>query len=246
MYEFAKYIVKKLLPRSVIRKQGSKLRRLYGALYRGNKHECNICDTKLKKFIKLKTNDLICPNCGSLPRTRGLWMLIQKELENKRVLHFSPSPALKQVIQKRSSTLEYLTTDYEDEFESELELNIENMTLEDNSFDVIVCYHILEHVIDDVKALQELHRILKENGVCYIQTPFREGSILEDYSVTDPLERLRLFGQKDHVRVYSPKGLVERMENAGLKTETIEILNENDNYYGLKSKDIILKGRAKK
>ena len=152
MYEIAKNIVKKMLPESLVERHSRNLRSIYGIFLKGNKHECNICGSKLRKFVKLNSNDLLCPICGSLPRTRGLWEILNKELQHKIVLHFSPSPSLKETIEKTGDTKEYITTDYEGQFEAKQKHNIENIKLTDNSIDLIICYHILEHVANDKQA----------------------------------------------------------------------------------------------
>ena len=241
MYELAKNIIKTLLPNSVIKSQGRNLRKIYAVFLKGENHACNICNAKLRKFVTLNSNDLLCPNCGSLPRTRGLWQVVKEELKDKTVLHFSPSQALKEKIENEANTKDYITTDFEGEFEASQKYDITNIQLNDNSIDLIICYHILEHIEQDIQAMHELFRVLKDDGICYVQTPFKEGTILEDKLVTTPEERLKRFGQTDHVRIYSPEGLKERLETSGFQTEIIEIENEPSNYYGLKTRDIILR-----
>ena len=108
----------------------------------------------------------------------------------------------------------------------------------ENSFDLIICYHILEHVIEDVKAMKELHRVLKPNGTVLIQTPFKEGEIYEDYSITSEAERLLHFGQEDHVRIYSIDGLKKRLESVGFAVTVKQF--EKDTYLGFSDKEIIL------
>jgi len=233
MYELTKQVIRAILPESTIQKHSRFLRSVYGVFLRGNNYQCNVCQTKLRKFIKLKSNDLLCPICGSLPRTRGLWNLLEHELKNKTVLHFSPQASLKDIIEKQCETKNYITTDFDGLFEAEYSMNIEDIDLANKSIDVIICYHVLEHVENDKNAMAELFRILKEDGICYVQTPFKEGSILEDKSIVDPKVRLKIFGQVDHLRIYSPKGLKERLESVGFKTDVIEIHSKQGNYYGL-------------
>lgn len=243
MYESAKHIIKTILPEEFLNKQETSMRKTLALFYTGNKYQCNLCGKKLRKFITLKSNDLMCPNCGSLPRTRGLWSILQADLSNKRILHFSPTPAIRRSIQQMSNKKKYVTADFENEFAADIKLNIESLDLESGTFDIIICYHVLEHVQQDIKALEELFRVLASGGVAYIQTPFKEGDIYENYSITEPSDRLRHFGQEDHVRVYSPEGLMERMNTVGFHTELITKNNSVDNYNGLKEKEIVLKGR---
>jgi SAM-dependent methyltransferase len=240
MYQSLKHITKRLLPADSITKHKNKLRALNGLFYRGNKYQCNICQTKLRKFILLPTKDLLCPHCGSLPRTRGLWNLIHDKLHNKTILHFSPSPAIRQKINDQNHFKKYITTDYEGEFESDHEFDIENIDLESESVDLIICYHVLEHIENDAQAIRELFRILRPEGNCYVQTPFKTGEIYEDLSIKNPEDRLKHYGQRDHVRIYSPEGLKERMQKEGFNIEINEKNSDLHNYNGMKVSDIIV------
>lgn len=240
MYSVLKSTVKVILPHRLLKKYENPIRQILALFYRGSRYQCNICETKIRQFINGKSNDLICPRCGSLPRTRGLWNIIKDRIKEQTILHFSPPQALQDIIRSTAQAKRYITTDYSGEFDSESQLDIENIDLEDEEIDLIICYHVLEHVDDDIKALKELYRILKASGQCYIQTPFKEGSIYENPSITEPAERLKHFGQKDHVRIYSPQGLVQRLRDVGFATEIMVINNDPTNHNGLKTKDIIL------
>jgi len=239
MYEKVKQIVKKILPKSFLENQEQTIRKGLSIFYHGDKYQCNLCQQTFRKFIRLNSKDLLCPNCGSLPRTRGLWEIFQPHLSNKKVLHFSPTPTLKRAIQQITNKKNYITTDFENEFKADLTLNIEELDLESGSIDLIICYHVLEHVTKDIQALEEIHRVLTKGGVVYIQTPFKEGDIFEDYSIIEPADRLQQFGQEDHVRIYSPEGLFQRMTAVGLSTELIKNHHPVDNYLGLKEKEIM-------
>jgi SAM-dependent methyltransferase len=243
LYELVKNIAKKILPDGFLTKREAAIRKALTVIYKGSNYQCNVCGEALRKFIKLENDDLLCPRCGSLPRTRSLWKILQPELADKRILHFSPTPSLRTAIQQVHNKSSYLTTDFENEFTADVRLNIEELALDSSSFDIIICYHVLEHVIEDKKALIELFRVLANGGEVYIQTPFKEGKIYEDYSIVEPADRLQHFGQKDHVRVYSAEGLVERMNNVGFETEIIVKENLADNHLGLKMRDVVLRGR---
>lgn len=238
MYSKLKNIAKSIIPKSLIRKNEKLIRGIVSLAYKGSKYHCNICDTNLRKFITLENGNRLCPRCGSLPRTRRLWELIKSDLEGKTVLHFSPSPSLKQRIVK-SSVRKYITTDYEDEFLADEQYDIQNIALEDNSVDRIICYHILEHIPVDKKAMKELYRILKKDGICYIQTPFKEGEIYENESITTPEGRLEHFGQEDHLRVYSVSGLKYRLEEAGFDVE-VNIFGNKNNLNGFEERETVI------
>jgi len=96
------------------------------------------------------------------------------------------------------------------EFDADKHYNITNISESDNSFDLIICYHILEHIEDDHAAMKELYRVLKKGGSCIIQTPFKDGEISEDDKIKTAEDRIKYFGQEDHQRIYSVDGLKER------------------------------------
>ena len=183
----------------------------------------------------------MCPFCGSLSRTRRLWSLVdqQNNLQGN-ILHFSPSRSLYRTIKKLNG-IRYFSSDFEDEFLADYQFDITNIDQPNAIFDVIICFHVLEHILDDNKAISELHRVLKPKGTVYIQTPFKEGDIYEDNSITTSDGRLAHFGQEDHVRIYSVNGLKKRLEDGGfhVQVNTFEISNE-DAFYGLKSPESIL------
>lgn len=238
MYNFFKSIVKNLIPQKFIIKHEDKFRMVLKPLYSGENHECNICHTKLKMFVQLKNSDLLCPVCGSLPRTRRLNLLLESKFlfPNVTFLDFSPSRMLYKKW-KRRKDINYFPTDFENEFLSDYRFDITKIDMDDEKFDLIVCYHILEHIIDDNKAISELYRVAKNGGKVLIQTPFKTGETYEDFSKTTEEEKLKYFGQKDHVRIYSVSGLEKRLQNAGFKTN-VNLLEKSD-YYGFSQNEII-------
>ena len=149
----------------------------------------------------------ICPFCGSLSRTRRLWKLLFEDLNIKgKVLHFSPSRSLYRRL-KKIETIDYISTDFENEFLADQKYDITKLEIADNQFDFIICYHILEHIENDGQAMKELFRVLKPGGVAIIQTPFKEGEIYENDKIISPEDRKIHFHQEDHVRIYSVEGL---------------------------------------
>jgi len=95
-------------------------------------------------------------------------------------------------------------------------MDLTSLNLEDNAFDCLFCYHVLEHIPDDRKAIRELYRVLKNGGWAIVKVPIQAGlqKTLEDPRIIDPAERLRAFGQADHVRCYG-LDYRERLEEAG-------------------------------
>lgn len=242
MYEKAKKIAKKIIPQKFIKKHEEKLRGLVALTYKGDKVTCNICEQNFSKFIQLENKELLCPNCGCLPRTRRLLTFIEHEgdLLKKKLLHFSPKKGFRSKLNQIALGA-YITTDYENEFDADKRLNIEQLEEPDNEYDIIVCYHVLEHIPKDEQAMGELFRILKPNGVCFIQTPFKEGDIYEDYSITSKEDRLKHFGQDDHVRIYSINGLKNRLENKGFAVEVLKFGKLEENRNGFSENETVLK-----
>lgn len=237
MYTRLKNRVLKLFPKEKLVRYEPYLRKALSFFYRGDHCRCPICNSALRKFVKLSNGEQLCPACGSLGRTRRLYLLVKDGLAQKKVLDFSPSRALYRLLKKRKD-LDYTATDYSNEFLSDKKMDITRIEEPSNRFDLVFCYHVLEHVPDDAAALSELYRVLKPGGQCLVQTPFREGDIYEDASVVTPEERLKHFGQQDHVRVYSVDGLKERLERQGFDVEVKRF--ESDDVLGLEDGEIVL------
>ena len=238
MYERIKW----LIPSVFIKKNERFLRRFISLFYMGNKYQCNICDFKMSSFVVLKNRDKLCPNCGSRSRTRRLWSLLEDKIDGQKILHFSPSKSIKQKIESIKS-IDYTSTDYAGEFQASKKLNIEAIEESDNSYDLVICYHILEHIPNDLQAMKELYRILIPNGICFIQTPFKSGDIYENESIKTEEERLQHFGQKDHLRIYSVKGLMDRLESVGFDLQLLKYEEIEGNKYGFNPNENIIKAR---
>lgn len=238
MYKVLKKGVKAMVPDSVLFQMEEALRWPVGLWYRGSKHQCPVCEKKLSGFIVLENGDTICPFCGSLSRTRRLWKLMFEDLDVKgKVLHFSPSRSLYRRL-KKIETIDYVSTDFENEFLADQKYDITKLEITDNQFDFIICYHILEHIENDGQAMKELLRVLKPGGKVIIQTPFKDGGIYENDEIRSPEDRKIHFHQEDHVRIYSVEGLKGRLEKAGFKVETN--LFEEDVLFGLKKGEQVL------
>lgn len=241
MYNRIKKTVKALFPKSFLYKHELAFRYLYYQFYRGRKFKCNICNNGLRKFMRPEDGERICPFCGSLARSRRLWDLLQSDYlrENLKILDFSPSRSLYRKL-KREENFSYTATDYSGEFLADKQHDITDLELPDDGFDLIICYHILEHVEEDLKAMQELYRVLKTSGVCIIQTPFKEGEIFEDPSIRTPEERQKHYGQADHVRIYSVDGLAKRLSMAGFQVEVKAFTEKPGNKNGFKEQEYVL------
>lgn len=142
--------------------------------------------------------------------------------------------------------LDYLTADIESPL-AKLKMDIHDIPLEDASIDVIFCNHVLEHVDDDIRALEEMRRVLRPGGWAILQIPFfyplRE-TTYEDKSITDPKEREKAFGQDDHVRMYG-KDYGQRLASVGFEVVADDFIqnlgDEKIRRHALPAKEIIYK-----
>ena len=151
-------------------------------------------------------NNVLSPSTLSLERHRLLWLYLKNETDfftnQKKVLHFAPE----QCFLKRFRALDnidYTTTDLLSPI-ADVKADICNLPFEDNTYDIILCNHVLEHIPDDTKAMQELYRVMKPGGYGIFQIPqdLTRQTTFEDNTITDKKERAEIFGQYDHVRVY--------------------------------------------
>ena len=231
MYTSLKRFIKTILPGKVLRAAEPRLRAAWSILYSGDKVHCSVCDRTFSKFIVLpETGEALCPKCGSPPRKRLLWLFLEKEIKitgkKLKVLHFSPGRALKGKL-KGMPDLEYITSDFESPYDDK-QHDITAIDEADSVFDLVICYHILEHIPDDHKAMQELHRILKPGGRAILQVPLKDGPTVEDDSVSSPEKRKELFGQEDHLRHYGTEDFISRLEDAGFGVEKRTFTRELD------------------
>ncbi len=241
VYDSVKKLVLRLVPKAFLIRNEAFFRSLVSWFYRGSRFQCNICQTKLRSFVANENRS--CPKCGSITRERRLWEILRRDYlgQATSILDFSPSRATYRQLKARFGE-KYTGTDLSGDFLSDRNYDITQIGCSDASFDLILCYHILEHIDDDRKAMQELHRILQKGGSCLIQTPFTEGEIYEDSSIKTSAERLKAFGQEDHVRVYSLEGLKKRLEESGFSCEVLHFdeHSTHQDYYGLKEKEHII------
>ena len=240
MYKIIKKILHKLLPKNQLFKIELFFRRIYAIFYFGKSVECNVCNSKFRKFIN-ENNTKICPKCGSTSRNRHLFELINnlKLDKNSSILDFSPSRAIYRKF-KSIYNQNYVASDFSGEFIADKNYDITNLDCDDNKVDLIICFHILEHIVDDRKAMKELFRVLKPNGICLIQTPFKDGEIYEDFSIILPSEKAKHFGQSDHVRIYSINGLISRLKEVGFEVEDKNYNYEFKNRNGFNTNNTIL------
>lgn len=186
---------------------------------------CPICKQHSARFTPygvVPRDDAMCPHCGSLERHRLLWLFLERHPEiffknlPKRMLHVAPEAIIRDKFRKLLGN-NYITSDI-CAGAADVQMDICDIKLPDNSFDAIMCNHVLEHVPDDLKAMSEFRRVLTPGGVAFLMVPITVEKTFEDPSITDPEERLRVFGQKDHVRRYGVD-FIDRLRSVGFNVE---------------------------
>lgn len=195
----------------------------------GKKYEDPIDGRTFRSFLPYgyenPRDNVLSPSTLSLERHRLLWLYLKNETDffskKIKVLHFAPEQAFYKRF-KKLANLTYTTTDLNSPL-AEVKADICNLPFEDNSFDVILCNHVLEHIPDDTKAMQELYRILKQGGWGIFQIPqdLKREKTFEDDSITDKKERARIFGQYDHVRIYG-RDYFDKLRSIGFKVEEVD------------------------
>lgn len=190
---------------------------------------CTVCGKTARFKTRKGRRYAECSNCGAYERHRlMLHFLSHREglLDpGTAVLHFAPNAGIERYLRSREG-LTYKTADLFTQ--ADLKLDLTAIAQPDASWDVVICYHVLEHVDDDRKAMSEIYRVLKPGGVAILQVPLQIGRDVtdEDPSVTNPAERLRRFGQEDHVRFYGAADFETRLKAAGFEVDGLDYIEQ--------------------
>lgn len=188
---------------------------------------CPICETRAAGFLahgRIPRLNALCPGCGLLERHRIAWLYFQRKTDlldgtEKQVLHIAPEGRFQRRMKSKLGA-GYLSGDLFDPA-AMVKMDIMDIQYPDASFDVIYCGHVLEHVDDDRQAMREFHRVLRPDGWAVLMVPITAERTFEDPSIKDPAERLRLFGQEDHVRCYGPD-FTDRLRDAGFDVDMVK------------------------
>jgi len=178
--------------------------------YRGIGRLCDICGAESRKFLPFgmpRREDARCWRCHSLERHRFIWYFITHQLvsdlgPDTQLLHIAPEPCLISRLRDMLGS-GYLTADLH-VGDVDVVMDITDIQYDDTYFDWIYCSHVLEHVDDDHRALSEFFRVLKPGGRALLAVPITIDATYEDPTIVLPEERLKAFGQSDHVRCYGP------------------------------------------
>ena len=232
-------LILNLVPRPLLQRVAEWIVPVVGLLYLGKGKQCPLCGCQRRKFLPYgyvtSRENALCPNCLSLERHRLLWLWLVRESDIGRgamalpkMLHIAPEVALMRKFKKMyaSTPDRYVTADLESPL-ADMHFDVQQIPLEAESFDAIICNHIMEHVEDDGKALRELYRIMRRGGWGVILSPveLEREKTFEDDTITDPVERTRIFGQYDHRRIYG-RDYAARLREAGFEVYDIDYKNE--------------------
>jgi SAM-dependent methyltransferase len=221
--------------------------------FKGAGFTCNFCGAVYKKFVPDYPGpdiapaigkyhviagfgeNVYCPQCGSKNRERLIKAVIEKHLaidSKTQILHFSPEKNLYRWLSRTATGATVTTADTAPGFYTSIDPHIRyadatQLPFKDNSFDLLIANHILEHIPDDQKAMREMHRVLTPNGIAILQVPYSEtlNDTLEEPTIDDPKRQAALFGQQDHVRIYTLRDYLRRLKAAGF---TVRVLTPED------------------
>lgn len=239
-----------VIPRPLLIRLSYLVRPILAFFMKGNTYTDPIDGKSFRSFLPYgygtQRNNVLSPSTLSLERHRLLWLYLQNDTDfftaKKSVLHFAPEQCFLKRFQKLNN-LNYTTTDLESPI-ADVKADICNLPFEDNSYDIILCNHVLEHIPDDTKAMKELYRVMKPGGYGIFQIPqdLNRETTFEDDSITDKKERAAIFGQYDHVRIYG-RDYFDKLRNIGFKVKemdyTTKLTNAEIERYCLAKGEII-------
>jgi ubiquinone/menaquinone biosynthesis C-methylase UbiE len=178
---------------------------------------------------------VLCPGSLSLERHRLLWLYLKEKTNffstQQKMLHIAPEVCFMPAFEAQHKD-EYTTADLESPL-AKVKMDVHDIPFDENTFDIAMCNHVMEHVNDDIKAMSEIYRVLKPGGWAIIQVPFfypLKDVTYEDKSITDSKAREIAFGQDDHVRMYG-RDYASHLEKAGFKVtvdDFVKTLSKED------------------
>lgn len=257
--QFIKNSVKRLIP---VHLRPAFKQAIFRVFYYGRAYHCPVCRSNVrllkplgydlpviheKQIVGSGLRNAMCPVCESSDRVRLLFLFLKSRTklftEPIKLLHIAPEKPLSDIFIKHK-TIDYLTADLNPE-QVMVKMDITAIQYPDNSFDAILCNHVLEHIPNDRQAMNELNRVLKHGGWAILQVPI--STVLEptyeDITIISPQDREKHFGQKDHVRIYG-KDYIRRLQEAGFIVESYNwtkdhVFHNERNRYGLNKDETV-------
>ncbi len=222
MVQFAISLVSRFIPRHHLQKISGVFLRLIAIFYRGNKFEDPITGRTYRKLLPYgrihSRPNALAPHSMSLERHRLIWLYLKEKTnffsDKLKVLHIAPEYCFIKRFGKMNN-LDYTTADLNSPW-AKVKMDVQSIPFPDNTFDAIICNHVLEHVPNDKRAMQELFRVMKAGGFGIFQVPvdLTLEKTLEDDAINTPLLREKHYGQRDHLRLYG-RDYPERLMNMG-------------------------------
>ena len=228
MQKFFKQILN-TIPRPILIRLSYFVQPFIAFFLKGDTYTDPIDGKSYRKFLpygyeKIREN-VLAPGTLSLERHRLFWLYLEKETnffsEKHKLLHFAPEQAFYNRF-KKLENIDYVSTDLNSPL-ADVKADICNLPFKDNEFDFIFCNHVLEHIPNDTKAMQELYRVLAPGGIGIFQIPqeLSRATTFEDDSITDPKERAKIFGQYDHVRIYG-RDYFDKLRSIGFEVSEVD------------------------
>jgi hypothetical protein len=242
------------VPRKYLQRFSGVGLRALGIFYAGNNVECPICLHHYRKFLPYgrihPRPNALCPHCLSLERHRLIWLYLKERTDfftaPLSVLHIAPEPCFIHRFEKQHGS-RYITADIESPL-AKVKMDIHTIPFGENTFDVVLCNHVLEHVRDDIHAMREIKRVLKPGGWAILQVPFFSPVpevTVEDATILHARDREKVFGQDDHVRMFG-RDYLQRIRRSGLNGIADEfakhLSGERCSRYGIANGEVLYKG----
>ena len=231
MQKIIKFSIR-FIPRTILQRFSGSILKLIGLFYRGKNYTDPISGISYRKMLPygrtLIRKNALAPDSMSLERHRIIWLYLQNKTnilnDHLKMLHVAPEYCFIKRF-KKLKNLTYITGDIESPW-ADVKMDIQDIPFSDNTFDIIMCNHVFEHIDNDKKAMSEFFRVLKPNGWAIFQVPICwDQPTLEDASITDPKEREKVFGQRDHVRYYG-YDYPDRLQSVGFSVSVIDYAKE--------------------
>ena len=228
-------IATRIIPRHYLQHVSHFFLRIFSLFLRGNKFEDPINGKTYRKLLpygRLKPREnAIAPDSLSLERHRLMWLFLKNKTnfftDNLKFLHIAPEYCFIKIF-KGMKNLDYLTADLISPW-ADVKMDVHDIPFEENTFDVVICNHVLEHVDDADKVMKEFYRVMKSGGWGIFQVPidYNNSVTIEDRSVTEPRERERLYWQSDHLRLFG-RDYGDKLTAAGFRVTESNFINEID------------------